>query len=141
MKKARRILVALKTLDHAISLTDVACRVGARNASLLLVHIIELPEPTPLDANVPDLESAARKILGSGERVAKRSGLKVQSRVLRAHNAGAALLDEMKESKAELAVIGYHHRRSLGEVFLGTAAQHIARNAPCYLMCVIPPRK
>lgn len=139
MRKAKRIPVGLKTLDHAVALTDVACRVGARNASLLLVHVIELPEPTPLDASVPDLESAAHKILSAGERVARRSGMKVQSRVLRARNAGTALLDEMKEKRAELSVIGYHHRRSLGEVLLGTAAQHMARHAPCYLICVIPP--
>jgi nucleotide-binding universal stress UspA family protein len=140
MKKARRILVGLKTLDHAIALTDVACRVGARNATLLLIHVIELPEPTPLDAEVPELESAARKILSAGERVARRSGLKVQSRTLRAHDAGMALLDEMNEKNADLAVIGYHHRRSLGEFLLGTAAQHIARHAPCHLLCVIAPR-
>jgi len=140
MKKARRILVGLKTLDHAIALTDVACRVGARNATLLLIHVIELPDPTPLDAEVPELESAARKILSAGERVARRSGFKVQSRTLRAHDAGAAMLDEMKERNADLAVIGYHHRRSLGEFLLGTAAQHIARHAPCHLLCVIAPR-
>jgi nucleotide-binding universal stress UspA family protein len=140
MKKARRILVGLKTPDHAVALTDMACRIAAHNATLFLIHVIELPDPTPLDADVPDLESAARKILGAGERVARRSGLKVQSRTLRAHDAGAALLDEMKERKADLSVIGFHRRRSLGEFLLGTAAQHIARHAPCHLVCVIPPR-
>jgi nucleotide-binding universal stress UspA family protein len=141
MKKARRILVGFKTLEDVVSLTDVACRIGARNATLYLTHVIELPDPTPLNADVPELESAARKILAAGERIAARSGLKFMSETLRAHDAGAALLDEMKERKAELAVIGFHHRRSLGEFLLGTAAQHIARNAPCHLVCVIPPRK
>jgi nucleotide-binding universal stress UspA family protein len=140
MKKAKRILVGLKTLDHAVEMTDLACRLGARGASLLLVHIIELLEPTPLSAEVPNLEAMAEKILRTAERVAGRSEMKVSRLVLRAHNAGPALLDEMKRMKAELAVIGYHHRRTLGEMLLGTTAKHLARHAPCHLVIDIPPR-
>jgi hypothetical protein len=43
MKKPKRILVALKTTEHAIELTDIACRVGAQGASLVLMHVLELP--------------------------------------------------------------------------------------------------
>jgi nucleotide-binding universal stress UspA family protein len=139
MKKAKRILIGLKTLDHAVELTDLACRLGARGASLLLVHIIELPDPTPLDAEVPDLDAMAKKILRTAERVASRSEMKVSRLVLRAHDAGPALLDEMKEKKVELALIGYHHRRTLGEIVLGTTAQHLASHAPCHLLIDIPP--
>ena len=57
MKKPKRILVGLKTIDQAVELTDLACRAGAHNASLLLVHVIELPDATPLDAEVPDLDA------------------------------------------------------------------------------------
>ncbi len=139
MKKAKRILIGLKTLDHAAELTDLACRLGARGASLLLVHIIELPDPTPLDAEVPDLDAMAKKIFRTAERIASRSGMKVSRLVIRAHDAGPALLDEMKVKKVELAVIGYHRRRTLGEFLLGTAAQHIAGHAPCHLVIDIPP--
>ena len=140
MKKPRRVLVGLKTAEHAVELTDVACRLAARNAALTLVHVIELPDPTPLDADVPRLEAEAAKILRAGERVAHRGGLRVQTTVLRAHNAGYALIDEMQSGRFELAVIGYHHGRSLGEVLLGTTAQHVAKQAPCHLVCLIPPR-
>jgi nucleotide-binding universal stress UspA family protein len=140
MKKAKRILVGLKTLEHAVALTDFACRLGARNASLFLMHVIELPDPTPLDVEVPDLDELAKKILRAAQRVARRTEMKVSTRVLRAHDAGGALLDEMKEKKIELAVLGYHHRRTIGEILLGTTAKHLARHAPCHLLLNIPPR-
>jgi nucleotide-binding universal stress UspA family protein len=140
MKKPKRLLVALKTLDHAIELTDYACRLGAPGASVLLVHILELPQPTPLDVDVPDLDAAAEKILRTAERIVRRAGMKSARRLLRAHNAGPALLEEIKERKIEMAVLGYHHRRSLGEILLGTTAQHIARRAPCHILMSIPPR-
>jgi chloride channel protein, CIC family len=141
MRKAKRILVGLKTFDHAVELTDLACRVGAANASLMLAHVIELPEPTPLDADVPEMDAEAKRILGAAERVARRTGMKISRQVFRAHNAGEALLEEMKHKKIDLAVLGYHHKRTIGEIFLGTTSKHLSRQAPCKLLLSIPVRK
>ena len=141
MKKAKRILVGLKDAAHAVELTDLACRVGARGARLLLVHVIELPDITPLEADVPDLEAQGQKILRAAARVARRSRMKATTRIVRAHSAGGALLDDLKQEKIELAVLGYHHGRTLGEVLLGTTAKHLATHAPCHVLMSIPPRK
>jgi nucleotide-binding universal stress UspA family protein len=141
MRKPKRILVGLKTLDSAVELTTLACRLSSRGASFVLVHVIELPDNTALDAHVPDLEAAAQEILRAGERVARRSHLKTKTRVLRAHSASYALLDELKEQKSDLAVLGYHHERTLGEVVFGTTAKHLAEHSPCFVVFGIPPRK
>jgi nucleotide-binding universal stress UspA family protein len=140
VKQAKRILIGLKTPDSTDALMELACRLGARGASLLLVHVIELPDPTPLDAEVPDLQATAAKIIGKAKRVARRHNMKASGLVLRAHGAATALLDEMKEKKIELAVLGYHHRRTLGEIILGTTAQHVAKHAPCHIVLNIPRR-
>jgi len=140
MKKPRRLLVGLKTLDHAVTLADLACRTAARNATVFLVHIIELPDTTPLDAEIPDLEKTGRKILRAAERVVRRSGLKAETLMFRARQADEALLDEINTRKVELGIFGYHHRRSLTELLLGTVAQHLARHAPCHILLEIPPR-
>ena len=58
MKKPKRILVGLKTFENTVELTALACRLSSRGASLVLVHVIELPDNTALDAEVPDLENA-----------------------------------------------------------------------------------
>jgi nucleotide-binding universal stress UspA family protein len=141
VKKARRILVGLKEMEHAVTLTDLACRAGARNATLLLVHVIELPLATPLDAPLPNLDSRAEKILRAAERVARHSKMKTRAKILRARLAGQAILDELKEEKIDLAVLGYHHKRSLEEFFLGTTAMHLVKHAPCHILLAVPPRK
>ena len=140
MRKATRVLVGLKTLEHAAELTEVACRLSASNASLRLVHVIELPDVTPLDADVPDLEILAGKVLRTAERVVRRYGLKHTSSVFRAHSAGEALLTEMTEKKTDLAVFGHHHKRTFGEILLGTSAQYLSNHAPCHVIFVVPPR-
>jgi nucleotide-binding universal stress UspA family protein len=140
VRKAKKILVGLKILENAVELTDMACRLGARGAGLLLVHVIELPDNTPLNAEVPNLEAEARKILRAGERVARRSRLNVKTLTLRAHSASFALLDELKGNKSDLAVLGYHHGRTLGEVVFGTTAKHLVTHAPCHVVLSIWPR-
>ncbi len=140
MRKPRRILIGLRTEDHAVELADLACRMGARNATVFLVHVIELPDTTPLDADVPDLEESARDITRIAERVVRRCGLKSEIVILRAHRADEALLDELKSRNIELGVFGYHHQRTLSELLLGTVAQHLTKNAPCHLLMAIPPR-
>jgi nucleotide-binding universal stress UspA family protein len=141
MRKPKRVLVGLKISETAVELTDLACRLAAHRASVFLVHVIKLPDNTPLNAEVPNLEAKARKILGAGERVARRSGLSAKTLVLRAHSASFALLDELKEKNCDLAVLGYHHGRTLGEVVFGTTAKHLATSSPCHMVLSIPPRK
>jgi len=141
MKRPKRILVGLKTLDSADGLVDLACRLGARGASLRLVHVIELPDITPLNAEVPELDAAAARIIAKGKRAARRSRMKASAFVFRAHDSGSALLDEMTQNKIELAVLGYHHRHALGEIMLGTTARHLAHRASCHIVLAIPPRR
>src|SRR5207244_13164507 len=85
MMKTKRILVGLKTLENAVELTTLASRLGSRGASLILVHVIELPDNTALDAEVPDLEAAAQKILRAGESVARSRHMKEWELVLLDH--------------------------------------------------------
>ena len=140
MKKNKRILVGLKTLEHAAELTELACRASGHKGSLVLVHIIEIPDLTPLDVSLPALDASAKKIMKAGEKVAKRSRMKVEKEVLRAHWAGTALVETMKDEKIDLAVLGYHHSRSFGEFLLGTTAQYVAKHAPCQVLLDIPKR-
>ncbi len=141
MKKPRRVLVGLKTAEQAVELADLACCAAARGAALQLVHVIELPDPTPIDADVPDLEATAQRILRAAERVAKRNRMKVKKLIIRARSAGPAILDELRDKKMELGVLGYHHRRTITELVFGTTAQHLARQAPCPLILSIPKAK
>jgi nucleotide-binding universal stress UspA family protein len=140
VKKAKRILVGIKDASHAAALAELACRVAAKGAKIWLAHVIELPAATPLDAPVPGLETAARKALAAAQRTVRRFRLQPAPLLLRARLAGEALLDELKEKKIDLAVLGYHHKRTLGEMLLGTTHDYLARHAPCHLLMSIPPR-
>jgi nucleotide-binding universal stress UspA family protein len=140
VKQPSHVLVGLKSPEIAQSLVEYACRLAARDASILLVHVFELPDVTPLDAEVPELEKAAEEMLVNAERTAVACGARARRLFVHAHNAGPALVELLKEEKIELAVLGYHHRKTLGEILLGTTAQHLIHHAPCELLISVLPR-
>jgi nucleotide-binding universal stress UspA family protein len=141
MHKPKRILVGLKHAQQAAELTDLACRLAARGATLLLVHVVELPDQTPLDADVPDLDTTARKILRVGERIARRARLAAKPIIVRSHSAGLALLEELNEKNTDFAILGHHHPHTLGELLFGTTARHVIAHAPCHVLLNISPRE
>lgn len=138
MQNTKRILVGLKETGHAAELMHLACRLGAMGSQITAIHIIELPDPTPLDAEVPELEKIALTVLASAQRVARKHRRTIKTKILHARSAGPALVDEIKEGKFDLAVVGYHHKRTLGELLWGSTSQYIARKAPCEMLVHIP---
>lgn len=141
MQNTKKILVGLKQVNHAAELMSLACRVAApKRAQITAIHVIELPEPTPLDAEVPELDRIARAILQAAQKVAKKHRRAIQTKILRAHSAGPAVVNEIKEGKFDLAVIGYHHGRTLGEMLLGSTAKYLARKAACEMLIHVPRR-
>jgi nucleotide-binding universal stress UspA family protein len=139
MPQPKKILIGLKDAGQVIELTRLACEVAARGASLLFVNVIELPDTTPLDAFVPELEAAARSMFRIAGREARRHGVKSSTLVVRAHSASYALIDELSRRKMDLAVLGYHHKKTAGELIFGTTAMHLLRHAPCRLLLSIQP--
>ncbi len=137
---SKRILVALKSVEEAELLTRLAASLAPEGGVAILVHVIELPDPTPLDAEIPDLEATGREALAAAERVARAHGFEVVTRLLRARDAGGALLDEMASAPADMAVIGYHHDRTFRDYMLGTTSQYLMKRTPCPLVCLVPAR-
>lgn len=140
MKKAKRILVALKNHRDVIPLVNLACRIGAPGAWLFLVHVIELPDATPLDADAPILQAEADKTIRACKRLGRSSGMNVSAHVVRAHSAGEALLEELKENGIELLVLGSHRKKTLSEVLFGTTHEFLMRRAKCEVLVLLPAK-
>ena len=143
MKTApKKILVSLKQAGDAEELIGLATHVAAPGrAEITVLHVVEIPAATPLDAEDEVLEAPARAVEQAVKRLArKHRRRKFSVRILRARHAGKAMVDELKEGRFDLAVIGYHHKRSLPELLLGTTAQYLATHAPCRLLMSVPPR-
>lgn len=141
-KRLQKILVSLKQASDAEPLLGLAAQLAGAAKTIAVVHIVEIPPATPIDAQSAVLDAPGRAVERAVKRVArKHPRRKFTVRILRARDTGRALVAELKEGKFDLMVVGYHHKRSLAELLLGTTAKYLARNAPCRLVMSIPPSR
>ncbi len=141
--KLKRILVGLKEPSHADHLIWLACRMAeGTEATITAVHVTEIPETTPLNSDAPSIVAEERDVQRAAEKAIRRHSRrrKIALKFYRARAAGKTLVDEIESIGAGLAVVGYHHKRSLREILLGSTAQYVSRHAACSVLVSIPPK-
>ncbi|HEY4681921.1 MAG TPA: universal stress protein [Candidatus Acidoferrales bacterium] len=141
--KLKRVLVGLKEPSHADHLIWLACRMAeGTQATITAVHITEIPEATPLDSDAPSIVGEEQDVRQAAQKAIRRHSRrrKIELKFYRARTAGKTLIEEIEDIGADLAVVGYHHKRSLREILLGSTAQYVSRHAACSVLVSIPPR-
>ncbi|MGH3131856.1 MAG: amino acid permease, partial [Gaiellaceae bacterium] len=114
---------------------NVASRLAAeRGARIAAVTAIELPLEVPLDAELPEEEKRANAVLDEARAIGDSYGVDVVSRIVRARNAGRAIVDEAERRGSEIIVMGAPRSgRRRSEIF-GDTVDFVLRHAPCRVM-------
>jgi len=137
-----KVVVALRDPESVESLMTLAIHLSnSMDAEIVALHVVEVPLATPLEAEDEILDHPGKEILAAATRVAERSSRKLSTELLRAREAGEAIVGEAKERGAELLIVGHRgsHSSALGELLLGSTAQYVAHHAPCRVIIQIPP--
>lgn len=136
-----KIMVALRDLEHVDSLMKLACEMAkAMGADLTALHVVEIPDPTPLDADDEIIDRTGKQVLSLARRVgSEKLSTQISTRLVRARQAGRAIVDDAREQGANLLVLGYHQPHGAGEILLGSVVRYVARHAPCRVLVEIPP--
>jgi APA family basic amino acid/polyamine antiporter len=128
-------------VDNAASerAVQVACRLAAeRGATITAVTVIEVPPQLPLDAHMREEEQDARAVLMRAEAVADSYGISIAGRILRARDAGLAIVEQAEILEVEAVVLGAERRprlRPRAPVF-GKTVQEVLKGAPCRVLVV-----
>jgi nucleotide-binding universal stress UspA family protein len=118
---------------------DVACRLASEHhATITAVTVIEVPTVLPLDAHMIDEEGEARQLLDRLGAIGESYGVSVTARVLRAREAGTAIVQLAEALKPELVVIGgtRKRRRSPRSGVFGATVHDVLKKAPCRVMVI-----
>ncbi len=138
-EKKHTVIVALRDKHSLESLLDLACRMAqTMNASIVAIHVVEVPLTLDLSAQSDELDSAGRAILEEAQRQADKSFGVIFTELIRARHAGRAIVDEAKQHGSDLLVLGYCHKNPISEVLLGSTAQYVMRHAPCRVIVEVP---
>jgi len=139
-----KVMVALRDPESVESLMTLAIHLSnSMDADLIALHVVEVPLATPIEAEDEILDHPGKEILAAATRISERSSQKLSTELLRARQAGEAIVGEAKDRGAELLIVGHHgsHSSALGELLLGSTAQYVAHDAPCRVIIQIPPPK
>ncbi len=136
----RSILVPIGPGYASDEAMDVACKLAAeRRATIIAMHVIEVPLELPLDAELPEHVAEADTELDEAGAIAESYGVKVIPRLVRARNAGRAAVDEAARRGSEIIVIGGPRRVRLAggrKPIFGDTVDFVLKHAPCRVMVV-----
>jgi basic amino acid/polyamine antiporter, APA family len=111
-----------------------AARLVGPEATVDCVYVIRVPSHLPVDARLDEEEAVGRSVLEAARVAGRRAGVKkVQTRLLRARNPGAALVEEAQRTKAEIVYLGTTHAPP-AERALGPTACYLLTKRPCRII-------
>jgi nucleotide-binding universal stress UspA family protein len=137
VSKLTRILVPLlsksEATDRIVALA--AQMVRSRNGNVELLAVLEVPFTLPLDARVEEDEKDALEILDRAESVAKQRVTAVDKRIVKARNAGPAIVREAEMQCVDLILMANTPVRVRGNVQqIHPAVDYVMKNAPCEVL-------
>lgn len=134
-KEAVRIALALAQQDGA----SLDCLHVYQSALAMSLDYGGMVAPMPLGTDVQAVEMWKKEL---ADFVAELSvhfpGVKVRTQVLERVNIREAILDQVKETHADMVVLGTRGKTGLRELLIGTTAEKIVANAPCSILAVKP---
>jgi APA family basic amino acid/polyamine antiporter len=135
----RTILVpVLRTAESEEALVAAARLASERRATIVILHVLEVPLDQPLDADLHEQEEAGYQILDEAEALLEGyAGVRVASRLERARSAGPAIVEEAARRDAEVVILGASRARVRGGTpIFGRTVDYVLRNSPTRVLVV-----
>jgi nucleotide-binding universal stress UspA family protein len=127
------ILVPVKGIPADDAAIRLACQIAkTTKARVIAIHVIEVERNLPLDVEDEARMRRADTVLEHAEQIARSLRSPLETEVLQARAAGAALVDEAVTRGVDLIIMSLPYRQVVGGDFrLGTTTQYILKNATC----------
>jgi len=136
----RQVVIAINGGPADPIVIDVAATLAKRDRlRVAIVHIVEVAQQLPVDADLPEEIAAGERALANAERTARDRGLRASYDLLQARSVGAAIVDEATQRNADLVILGAEVRDQYGEQTLGNTVPYVLMHARCEVwVCRLP---
>lgn len=131
----RRVLVPLAgaSVDAEVIRIAVALTKATR-AEIIAVHVIEVRWNLALDAVLEAETERGEVLLESATKIAVQAGAKIETELLQAREASAAIIDTARDREVDLILLGMPFRRRMGRVYVGKTVTEVYVGAPCAVL-------
>ena len=110
---------------------------GSEEGHVLLLHVIEVPFEQQLDAEDAGAIAFADEVLGRGETLLGEREVQARTAISQARAAGAAIVDEAVEQRADLIVMGLRYKKRFGGGWdAGRTVPYVMRNSMAPVWCL-----
>ncbi len=106
----------------------------ASKAQLIAIHVIEVRWNLPLDAILEPETERGETLLDDAVKIGEQLGVAIETELLQAREASAAIIDTARERDADLILLGMPFRKRLGRVYVGRTVQDVYVGAPCAVL-------
>jgi APA family basic amino acid/polyamine antiporter len=118
----------------------LACQLATEKQSAVdALYVIEVPFNLPLNARLPQERENAKALLEQAAVVADQFGVTMTPIVVTARAAGRAIVDEAKERRSEVIILGATRKRRFTERALGSTIDYVLQHAPCEVLINLVP--
>ena len=131
----KRILVPLAGTSVDPEVIRVAIALGKPvKAEIVAIYVIEVRWNLPLDAILESESERGEGVLDDAVKVAEKAGAQLETELVQAREAAAAIIDTARDRKADLIVLGMPFRKRLGRVYVGKTVVGVYVGAPCAVL-------
>ena len=131
----RRVLVPLAGASVDADVIRIAVALTkAMRAEIIAVHVIEVRWNLALDAVLEAETERGEVLLESATKVAAQAGAKIETELLQAREASAAIIDTARDREVDLILLGMPFRRRMGRVYVGKTVTEVYVGAPCAVL-------
>ncbi len=127
----RSVIVPIFGTDADARALTKAARLVGEGGLVDAIYVLPIPANLPIDADLLQEEEVARLVLRKARAHGRKAGLKVNGRVVRTRNPGAALVDEARRSEAEVIYLATEHAPLNEQTGLGPTASYLLTARPC----------
>jgi APA family basic amino acid/polyamine antiporter len=129
----RSILVPIVAGPQSREAVELAARLATERAGMIvLLRVVVVPLELPLDADLHEQMQTADELLDRAAAVAEPYGVRVVERIVRARQAGRAIVDEAERRGSEIIVLGAP--RGQHRAIFGHTVDYVLKHAPCRVM-------
>ena len=140
-----KILIALDDSAHSEQALDFITRMRWPAGSRVIVVTVMQPvvaalagpfEPTPLEVDLTaEQRRLAEELVSRAENRLRECGFATEGSVL-SGDPRESLVQEARDVRADLIVVGSHGRTGLAKLMLGSVSSHVVTHAPCSVLVV-----
>jgi APA family basic amino acid/polyamine antiporter len=134
----RSAIVPIFGTDVDARALRTAAKLVGPDAQVEAIYVLRVPNQLSLDAGLDAEEQLGAKVLERARQAGREAGLKVQTRLIRTRNPGAAIVEEAERAEAEIIYLGTAHA-PVSERSLGPTASYLLAHRPCRVVIETPP--